>query len=144
MISNFQKRIQEELARKQAEEEARRKEIEELEECKRQEAETKWLEEQEARLQELKRQEVERQRQQDAATAAAAAAAAGINSGAPPNFLNNQIPSAPPGNLSYIPNDFGGSTKLVDIDSQPAGTGPIIPDRDLKKNLLINDGPSVS
>ncbi|XP_052068484.1 STAM-binding protein-like [Mytilus californianus] len=138
-----EKRIQEELARKQAEEEARRKEIEELEECKRQEAETKWLEEQEARLQELKRQEQERQRQQEAATAAAAAAAAGIYSGAPPNLLNNQIPSAPPGNLSYIPNDFGGSNKLVDIDSQPAGAGPIIPDRDLKKNLVINDGPSV-
>ncbi|CAC5409606.1 STAMBP [Mytilus coruscus] len=136
------KRIQEELARKQAEEEARRKEIEELEECKRQEAETKWLEEQEARLQELKRQEQERQRQQEAATAAAAAAAAGIYSGAPSNLLNNQIPSAPPGNLSYSPNDFGGSNKHVDIDSQPAGAGPIIPDRDLKKNLVINDGPS--
>jgi TolA-binding protein len=84
------------------EEEARRKEIEELEGRKRQEAESKWLQEQEARLQELKDQEKARQREQEAA--AAAAAQAGIYSGVAPELLNNQIPSAPPGNLTYVNN----------------------------------------
>lgn len=135
-----EKRIQVEIERKQAEEEARRKEIEELEERKRQEAESKWLQEQEARLQELKDQEKARQREQE--VAAAAAAQAGIYSGVAPELLNNQIPSAPPGNLTYVPNDFNDTNRLIDIDSRPPGNKPIPPDRELKKNLVINDEPS--
>lgn len=136
----LQKRIQEEIERKQAEEEARRKEIEELEGRKRQEAESKWLQEQEARLQELKDQEKARQREQEAA--AAAAAQAGIYSGVAPELLNNQIPSAPPGNLTYVPNDFNDTNRLIDIDSRPPAYKPLPPDRELKKNLVINDEPS--
>lgn len=136
----LQKRIQEEIERKQAEEEARRKEIEELEGRKRQEAESKWLQEQEARLQELKDQEKARQREQEAA--AAAAAQAGIYSGVAPELLNNQIPSAPPGNLTYVPNDFNDTNRLIDIDSRPPEYKPLPPDRELKKNLVINDEPS--
>jgi hypothetical protein len=72
----------------------------------------KWLQEQEARLQELKDQEKARQREQEAA--AAAAAQAGIYSGVAPELLNNQIPSAPPGNLTYVPNDFNDTNRLID------------------------------
>lgn len=113
-----ERKIKEELERKKAEEEARIKEIEELEEKKRQEAETKWLEEQEARLQELKEQE--RRRQEQEAAAAMATTAMG----------GNLLPTAPPNNLS---------DRLIDFDSQPPGNVPQIPDRELKKNLVIND-----
>lgn len=126
-----EKRLQEEMARKKAEEEARRKEIEELEEQKRKEAESKWLQEQEARLQELKDLELARQLEKEEA-----GAQPGIYTGVSPDLLNNQIPTAPPGNLMYVPNNFG------DTKNVPGGV-PTPPNRELKNNLVINDRPSV-
>ena len=124
---------------KRLEEEQKLRKLQEEQERYRSESESKWLHEQEMRLQELKQQELMRNINPDSRISGA--------NNSDQSSLNNQKPSAPSGNLAIIRNDLndGSGTKieknlLNDPSQQPYSNIPQVPDRELKKNLVISDG----
>lgn len=127
--------IQEELEREQErlrqEEEVRRQEEEARQIQAKSEAESKWLDEQERKLQELKEKELLKNIDQDSESSENTA------KNDSKEGLNNQRPSATAGSLTYIHNDFG--ERPVEKNLIKDSQYPSIPDRELKKNLVISD-----
>jgi len=119
-------------------EEARRRQQEEEEQLLRHQSEALWLQEQERRLIELKEQELMKNTDPSQ-----------INTHLPPDYfqqgqLNNQKPTASSGSLVFVPNklDDGSRSKVEKnllVDPLRPAIVPSIPDRDLKKNLVISD-----
>ncbi|XP_033745608.1 STAM-binding protein-like [Pecten maximus] len=145
-----ERKIQEELERQQdkirQEEELRRRQQEEEENCLRLASEAKWMQEQEHRLLELKEQEmmknIDSQSQIHGPAVANNADKTGLNN-------QNTKPSAPHGalGLAFIPNNLDdGRPKieknLLNDPSRISSSVPNIPDRELKKNLVISDSDS--
>lgn len=140
-----ERQIQEELERQQEklrqEEEIRRRQQEAEENCLRLASEAKWMQEQEQRLLELKEQEMMKNidSQSQILDPANNANQTGLNN-------QNTKPSAPHGalGLSFIPNNLDdGRPKieknLLNDPSRISSSVPNIPDRELKKNLVISD-----
>ncbi|KAJ8318632.1 hypothetical protein KUTeg_003723 [Tegillarca granosa] len=121
-----------------------RRKKQEQQERYRIEAEAKWLQEQEDRLREIKEQEMMKnidQEQKDERV--------GIYTDrTTQEGLNNQKPTIPSGtgSLAFIPNNLGDGRKVeknLINDPNRAQSLPSIPDRELKKNLVINDSQDI-
>lgn len=141
-----ERKQQEELEREQErirlEQEARQKEEQEEQERYRIEVEAKWLQEQEERLREIKEQEMMKNIDQERKDERA-----GIFTDTQEG-LNNQKPAIPSGtgSLAFIPNNLGDARKMeknLINDPTRAQSLPLIPDRELKKNLVINDSQEI-
>lgn len=133
-----QEELEREQERQRKEEEARQQEEEARNLEARSEAEARWLDEQESKLKELKEKELLKNIDQDSESNENTVKGENLAG------LNNQRPSATAGNLTYIHNDLG--EKPVEKNLMKDSQYPSIPDRELKKNLVISDysTPSVN
>ncbi|XP_056017813.1 STAM-binding protein-like [Ostrea edulis] len=126
-----QEQLEREQERQRQEEAARQQEEEARQIQARSVAEAKWLDEQEHKLQELKEKELLKNIDQDSESNEK------VVKDNDTSGLNNQRPSATAGSLTYIHNDLG--ERPVEKNLMKDSQYPNIPDRELKKNLVISD-----
>ena len=123
-----------EEAKRQEEEEKRRQEELALLEQQKLVSEEQWMKEQEARYLELQEEERRKAASQSDAPRSLPADSTSAHSG-----LNNERATVPSGTLEFVPNDLSDTTQVQ--PSKQDNTMPYVPDRELKKNLTINDIP---
>ncbi|XP_041364183.1 STAM-binding protein-like [Gigantopelta aegis] len=122
----------EEEKRRQEEDKLKLEELAILEQ-KKLESEEQWMREQEERYHELQEQERRKASQTDEQRDLP------TNNLSSHSGLNNERPAVPSGTLEFVPNDLGDMSLIQ--PSRQDYVPPQVPDRELKKNLTINDIP---